>query len=105
MALAEKIGTLTDQMRAEQALMRELAESQSELRPVLARLAEGCGAPPAAASTRRRAAHIRNLDVYVARLIEEMIAGREEMVRQVRSDIRLLARTIAAVADEPERQG
>ena len=50
-------------------------------------------------------AHIRNLDVYVARLIEEMIAGREEIVRQVRSDIRMLARTIAAVADEPERQG
>ncbi|MBK8210018.1 MAG: flagellar motor protein MotA [Rhodospirillales bacterium] len=105
MALAEKIGTLTDQMRAEQALMRELAERQSELRPVLTRLAEGLRGSAGGGMDEATRAHIRNLDVYVARLIEEMIAGREEVVRQVRSDIRLLARTIAAVADKPERQG
>jgi hypothetical protein len=105
MALAEKIGTLTDQMRAEQALMRELAEGQSELRPVLARLAEGLRGSAGGGLDEATRGHIRNLDVYVARLIEEMIAGREEIVRQVRSDIRMLARTIAAVADEAERQG
>ncbi|MFO1155683.1 MAG: flagellar motor protein MotA [Rhodospirillales bacterium] len=107
LALAEKVGTLTDQMRAEQAVMRELAESQNELRPVLARLADGLRSPAGGAAGLDEAtrAHIRNLDVYVARLIEEMIAGREEIVRQVRSDIRMLARTMAAVADEPERQG
>jgi hypothetical protein len=105
MALAEKIGTLTDQMRAEQALMRELAEGQSELRPVLARLAEGLRSSAGGGLDEATRGHIRNLDVYVARLIEEMIAGREEIVRQVRSDIRMLARTIAAVADEAERQG
>ena len=33
-----------------------------------------------------------------------MISGREEIVRQVRSDIKLLARTIAAIAEEAERQ-
>ena len=108
LALAEKVGALTDQMQAEQAVIRALADSQNELRPVLARLADGLRAPgggTAAGLDEATRAHIRNLDVYVARLIEEMIAGREEIVRQVRSDIRMLARTIAAVADEPERQG
>ncbi|MFO1118645.1 MAG: flagellar motor protein MotA [Rhodospirillales bacterium] len=107
LALAEKVGALTDQMRAEQAVIRELAESHNELRPVLARLADGLRSPAGSAAGLDEAtrAHIRNLDVYVARLIEEMIAGREEIVRQVRSDIRMLARTMAAVADEPERQG
>ena len=109
LALAEKVGALTDQMRSEQAVMRALAESQNELRPVLARLADGLRSPTGGGSgaglDEATRAHIRNLDVYVARLIEEMIAGREEIVRQVRSDIRMLARTIAAVADEPERQG
>jgi hypothetical protein len=33
-----------------------------------------------------------------------MISGREEVVRQVRSDIKLLARTIAAIAEDSERQ-
>ena len=100
--LAEKLGSLTDQMHAGQQLMLKLGEGQSELRPVLARLAER--APAGGAIDEATRAHIRNLDVYVARLIEEMIAGREEIVRQVRSDIKLLARTIAAVADEAERQ-
>ena len=108
LALAEKVGALTDQMQAGQAVIRALADSQNELRPVLARLADGLRASGGAAAgglDEATRAHIRNLDVYVARLIEEMIAGREEIGRQVRSDIRMLARTIAAVADEPERQG
>ena len=40
-------------------------------------------------------AHIRNLDVYVARLLEEISAGRDDLIGQVRSEIKLLARTIA----------
>ena len=103
LALTEKIGALTDQMRAGQELMSKLAESQSELRPVLARLADGSRGSSGALDDATRA-HIRNLDNYVAQLIEEMISGREEVVRQVRSDIKLLARTMAAIAEDPERQ-
>jgi hypothetical protein len=38
----------------------------------------------------------------VARLIEEMNTGREEIIQEMRTDIKLLARTIAALAEEPE---
>lgn len=102
LALTEKLEALSDQMRGGQELMTKLAESQAELRPILSRLAEGGrGGGVLDEATR---AHIRNLDVYVARLIEEMITGREEVVRHVRSDIRLLARTMAAIAEDSERQ-
>jgi hypothetical protein len=104
LGLAEKIGTLTDQMRTEQQLMLRLTEDQSELRPILARMAEGMRGSASGGMDEATRAHIRNLDVYVARLIEEMISGREEIVRQIRSDIKLLARTIAAVAEEAERR-
>jgi hypothetical protein len=97
--LAEKIGVLTDQMQAEQTLIGRLAEGQGELRPLLARLADGVQGMGGGIDDATRA-HIRNLDVYMARLIEEMIAGREESVRLIRSDIKLIARTIAAVADD-----
>jgi hypothetical protein len=102
LSLTEKIGLLTDQMRTEQALMARLSETHNDLRPLLGRLSDGIAqlGPGIDESTR---AHIRNIDVYMARLIEEMIGGREEMVRQIRSDIKLLARTIAAVAEEPDR--
>jgi hypothetical protein len=104
MALGEKIGTLTDQMRAEQELMLRLAGQQNELKPILIKLSEafGEGAPSAGMDDVTRG-HIRNLDLYVSRLIEELIAGREEVVRQIRSDIKLLARTIAASAETPDR--
>lgn len=46
--------------------------------------------------------HIRNLDVYVARLLEEIAAGRDDIIQQLRSEIKLLARTIAALANEQD---
>jgi hypothetical protein len=100
LALTEKLGDLSDQMRAGQELMTKLAEGQAELRPILARLADG---PRGGGLDEATRAHIRNLDIYVARLIEEMISGREEVVRQVRSDLKLLARTMAAIAEDSER--
>jgi hypothetical protein len=103
LSLAEQMGTLTDQMRTEQSLMRRLAEGQSELKPILARLADGGGHASAPAFDEATRGHIRNLELYVARLVEEVASGRDEIIQQVRSDIKLLARTIAALAEESER--
>lgn len=44
--------------------------------------------------------HIRNLDIYMARLLEELSAGRDDLIQQLRSEIKLLARTIAARGKE-----
>ncbi len=102
-ALGENISTLTDQMRAEQGLMLKLAEGQSELRPILARLADSTGQPPGAVLDEATRTHIRNLDVHASRLVKDVSAGREDIIQQVRSEIRLLARTIAALAEDAER--
>lgn len=91
--LIGKLETLTDHMRTEQSLMVKLAESQIEMKPILARIADSTAAGSIDEPTR---AHIRNLDVYMARLLEEMSTGRDELVQQMRSEIKLLARTIAA---------
>jgi len=94
--LTERLSTLTDQMRAEQTLLVKLVEGHVELRPVLAKLAEAAG-QGMDESTRT---HIRNMDVYLARLVEEVAAGRQRTVEEVRAEIRLLARTIANLAEE-----
>jgi hypothetical protein len=103
LALAERIGTLTDQMRTEQTLMLRLAEGQSDLKPILTRFADTMNRGPAPALDEATRAHIRNLEVYVARLVEDIAVGRDEILQQVRSDIKLLARTIAALDQETER--
>lgn len=101
-ALMEKLETLTDHMRTEQALMMRLAENQMEMKPILSRLSE-INQPATGELDEATRAHIRNLDVYMARLVDDISAGREQIIQQVRSEIKLLARTIAAIADEAER--
>ena len=96
-ALGNKLETLTDHMRTEQTLMKSLAETQMEMKPILAKIAEGSTAAGMDESTR---SHIRNLDVYLTRLTEELSSGRKELVQQLRSEIKLLARTIAASGDD-----
>ena len=44
--------------------------------------------------------HLRNMETYLARIHEEMDVGRADAVQEIRSEIRLLARTIAALAEE-----
>ncbi|MGF1640061.1 MAG: flagellar motor protein MotA [Rhodospirillales bacterium] len=100
--LGEMIQTLADQMRTEQKLMLRLAEGQTDLKPILGRLADGLARAGGGGLDDASRAHIRNLEVYVARLIEELSRGREEIIQEIRTDIKLLARTIAALADQPE---
>jgi hypothetical protein len=94
--LADRLTTLTDQMRTEQDLMLRLAQAQTDMQPVLQKLAEerSGGFDDASRS------HIRNIDIYMARMVEESASGRSQMVQELRSEIRLLARTIAASSDD-----
>ncbi len=48
--------------------------------------------------------HLRNIEAYIARLIEDLAQGRAQSGRRnLRGEIRLLARTIAALAEEGRR--
>ncbi len=92
--LTERLTTLGDQIATEQALLGRLISNQDDLRPVLARLAEGDG--NALDETTRN--HIRNMDVYLARILDETVQGRSQMTNELRSEIKMVARTIAAAA-------
>jgi hypothetical protein len=96
--LTERLTTLGDQIATEQALLGRLISNQDDLRPVLARLAEG-GESAVDETTRN---HIRNMDVYLARILDEAVQGRNQMTNELRSEIKMVARTIAAVASGSE---
>ncbi len=99
--LAERMGTLTDQMRSEQSILVRLAESQTQLKPVLSQLAEVNGSRVGGLDDASRD-HLRNLDLQMGRLVQEAANGRNQAVEEIRSEIRLLARTIAALAEDSE---
>ena len=100
-SLTEKLGNLTDHMRTEQSLLAKLAESQNDLKPVLQRLAD---ATQGAAAQEEGRSHLRNIELHLARLYEDVSQGRGTAVQEIRNEIRLLARTIAALAEETERR-
>jgi hypothetical protein len=98
--LTDKLGTLADQMKTEQALMLKLAESQIEMKPILARLAE---ARSGGIDDQTRN-HLRNMDNALNRLVEEFTGGRDELIREIRGEFRLLSRTLAGRSEEDPNQ-
>jgi hypothetical protein len=102
-SLSDKLGTLTDQMRTEQSLMMKLAETQMEIKPILARMAESLHTGGNTGLDESVRGNIRNIDVQMARLLEDMSSGRTEMVSELRSEIRVLSRTLAAIAEKAGR--
>jgi hypothetical protein len=100
-SLTDRLGVLGEQVKAGQILMVRLAENQLELRPSLARLAEAIENWAGREDVLR--SHLRNIEAYVARLAEDVVQGREQSVQDLRGDIRIVARTIAALAEDARR--
>jgi hypothetical protein len=96
--LAERLGVLSEHMKAGEMLMVRLAENQLELKPSLTRLATVAENSLGQDDVLRN--HLRNIEAYMARLTEDIAEGRAQSVTELRGEIRLLARTIAALADE-----
>lgn len=100
MTLTERLSILADQMRAAQVLMSRMAEAQAQLAPTLARMADASSHGALDDASR---GHIRNQELYLARILEEMSQGRMQATTEIRNEIKILARTIAALAEEPPR--
>ena len=96
LTLNDRLGALTETMRANQHLMLRIGETQSMLAPALQRLSD-------AQSDESSRVHLRNIETYLQRLLAESEQGRSRTTADLRNDLRLLTRTVAALA-EPQRQ-
>src|ERR1700720_3270474 len=100
-SLTDRLGVLGEQMKAGQMLMVRLAENQLELKPSLNRLAEVAEGSLGHDDVLRN--HMRNIEAYLARLTEDVAQGRAQSVQELRAEIRILARTVAGLAEENRR--
>jgi hypothetical protein len=96
LSLTERLGALSDTMRASQQLMLRIAESQQMLAPALQRMAEGSNEDASRA-------HLRNIELYLQRLLSESEQGRTQSTAELRNEIKILTRTIAALAEGEPR--
>jgi MotA/TolQ/ExbB proton channel family len=99
--LTERLAVLADQMRAGQSLMMRVAEQQSTLGPALQRLADSQARGGGMDEQSR--GYLRNTEFYLARLLEEVAQGRAQSTAEIRNEIKVLARTIAAIAEDAPR--
>jgi hypothetical protein len=90
--LTEQLAELTDQMRSEQKLLLSLAKNQTDLQPMMAELAHQVATSLTGYEEMRD--HLRNVDVALARLLEEVSAARHQFADEFRNEIRLLAQSI-----------
>jgi chromosome segregation ATPase len=95
-SLNERMATLSDTLRANQQLMIKLAEAQLALGPALTRLSNGRDESHDEISR----AHLRNIELLLNRMIAESEQGRAQSTSELRSDLKMLTRTIAAIADD-----
>jgi hypothetical protein len=89
-SLSERMAYLADTLQVNQKLMEKLAEGQT----ALSRLGEQKPADDVAR------AHLRNIELLMSRLLTETEQGRTQGLAELRSDLKVLTRTIAARADE-----
>jgi hypothetical protein len=100
MQLVERLGAMSDRLDSDHQVLEKLTTAQAELRPVLTRLADAQSGGRDEISR----SHLRNIEAYMARMLEDSSSGRAQMTEELRGEIRLVARTIAALAEE-ERSG
>ena len=95
----EQMSILTEHMRTEHVLMKSMSESQVKLNDSLKKIADNTKESRDVNFDDSTKAHIRNLDIQMGRVVEELGNGRAEILQQFRSEIKLLARTIAAITE------
>jgi hypothetical protein len=96
-SLAQTVGALAEAQQAEQTQLMRSAEIDRALGSLLGRLEQTLGAGDPLAGDAARA-HLRAIEAGVQRIADDQTQGRAQLLQELRSEIRLLTRTIGAAA-------
>jgi hypothetical protein len=96
---SEKLSEMSEYMLAHQGFSQRLAQNQAELQEtLLSQSKEGAqGRNEEIIKT-----HIRSIDATLAKLLEESIEGRNKTTNEIRQEIRVVTRTLSAIASGQE---
>lgn len=100
-SLGEQLGALNDHLAGQQRMLMKLFDAQENVVQTFARATDPTRSP-LDEQTRN---HVRNLDLQLARLIDEIRRGREDSTRELRNEIKMVSRVIAVAAGEPGMVG
>ena len=102
LSLSGQLANLTDHLQSDQDVSRRMLDGQREMRGLLEQMVQQRESADAGLDQASRQ-HLRNIDVHLSRLMQDTIDGRERTVTELRSDLKLLTRTVAALAQEQRK--
>ena len=94
----DSLHLIVDKLEAETQVIRDLSDNQERSNSALGRLTEYSQEK----SKDDYRQNLRNIDTQLSQLIKELKTGRDKSVEEIRQEIRLLARTIAVLAEEAD---
>lgn len=92
-SLTETLSAVSDQLKAQQKVILTLSKNHYDLQPAIADLATQVAGALAGSDEVRT--HLRNVDLAVARLVDEVSAARTQAPAAMRQEMKVLAQTLA----------
>ena len=93
--LAEKMSAVADQIQSNQKAIAKGNEKSIDITPLVEYMREN---PNGLDDPTKE--HIRNMDISIRRLVEENNQGNRQLITELRSEIKLLAKTISAAVEK-----
>lgn len=93
--LSEKLTQMAEQMVAHQAIIKTITHNQLDLQEGFKDWLQ-----QHQQASQGKAAQLRSLDTTMTKLLEETIEGRNRQTQELRQEIRVIARTLSAIADQ-----
>ncbi|GER06863.1 flagellar motor protein MotA [Iodidimonas muriae] len=103
MRLSEGLSALTDQMRSDQAVTKRLTDAQIHTQRTLERFVDSADAQTISLDDVSMT-HLRNMDLSLRKLLEDQNRASEKTGDLLRSEMKMLARTLAAALDRKPSQ-
>lgn len=97
--VGEKLSLMADQMSAHHNVMKKIAQNQIDLQESLIQVTKN---PSQTTHNEIVSQHLRSLDATSNKLLEEIVTGRSSTTQELKNEIRVIARTLSAIANGQE---
>lgn len=91
----EKLVQLAEHVNGSQTIIKKIAQNQLEMQEVIAKILK-----PNNQHEEILRQHLRSLDQTTTKLLEESVEGRNKVIGELRNEIRVIARTLSALASQ-----
>lgn len=100
--LTDKLANLAEVLVSQKKQLEYMRQNNEQIHEMLKYMASQSGAIDMVKMSEKLITHLASVDSNVGQLLEDSIQGRQQLTHEIRAEIRLVAKTISALADGQE---